>query len=68
MVEKGRIKRATDDWEAAHIASLPGGAGFNPGEPAAEFAARADVARYARCMHRGRRGTSRAPSAGHGAA
>jgi diguanylate cyclase len=46
MVEKVRIKRGSDDWSAAKISISLGVAGFKPGESAAEFVARADVALY----------------------
>jgi diguanylate cyclase len=47
MVEKVRIKRASDDWAAANISISLGVAGFKPGESATEFVARTDVALYA---------------------
>jgi diguanylate cyclase len=47
MVEKVRIKRASDDWAAANISISLGVAGFRTGESAADFVARADAALYA---------------------
>ena len=47
MVERGRIKRATDNEAIANVTISLGIAGFKPGESAADFVARADAALYA---------------------
>lgn len=47
MVEKVRIKRASDDWAPANITLSLGVARFTAGESAIHFVARADAALYA---------------------
>ncbi len=47
MVERGRIKRTTDNEAIANITISLGVAGFKAGESASDFLARADTALYA---------------------